>query len=146
MKGDSGLMTLGHYGNNHHVEIIENINTSQRKGIFVTTMEAVKAAVSQAIVSTGLHPSLGLRHHNQYNSFCLSDDLVEPLRPATDIRAYEIYKKFPDELKLTIDVKHTLLNVLSQQFKLNKKSLPLTVALHYYTASVKEQYAEKIKG
>lgn len=30
------------YGNNHHVEIIENINTGERKGIFVTTMDAAK--------------------------------------------------------------------------------------------------------
>ncbi len=32
------------YGNNHHVEIIENINTGERKGVFVTTMEAAKRA------------------------------------------------------------------------------------------------------
>ncbi len=32
------------YGNNHHVEIIENITTGQRKGIFVTALEAAKRA------------------------------------------------------------------------------------------------------
>lgn len=32
------------YGNNHHVEIIENIQTGKRKGIFVTAMEASKRA------------------------------------------------------------------------------------------------------
>lgn len=32
------------YGNNHHVEIIENIKTGKRKGIFVTAMEAAKRA------------------------------------------------------------------------------------------------------
>lgn len=32
------------YGNNHHVEIIENINTSERRGIFVTAIEAARRA------------------------------------------------------------------------------------------------------
>jgi len=32
------------YGNNHHVEIVENITTGQRKGIFVTAMQAAKRA------------------------------------------------------------------------------------------------------
>jgi CRISPR-associated endonuclease Csn1 len=30
------------YGNNHHVEIIENIKTGRREGVFVTAMEAAK--------------------------------------------------------------------------------------------------------
>lgn len=32
------------YGNNHHVEIIENTQTEKRKGVFVTAMEAAKRA------------------------------------------------------------------------------------------------------
>ena len=32
----------------------------------------------------GLHPSLGIHHHNRYNAFCLADDLMEPFRPAVD--------------------------------------------------------------
>ncbi len=32
------------YGNNHHVEIIENISTGEREGRFVTTMEAARRA------------------------------------------------------------------------------------------------------
>ena len=32
------------YGNNHHVEIIENIKTGRREGVFVTAMEAAKRA------------------------------------------------------------------------------------------------------
>lgn len=32
------------YGNNHHVEIIENSNTGERRGVFVTAIEAAKRA------------------------------------------------------------------------------------------------------
>src|SRR6185437_13949965 len=32
----------------------------------------------------GLHPSLGLHHHNRYDPFCLANDLMEPFRPLVD--------------------------------------------------------------
>jgi CRISPR-associated endonuclease Csn1 len=32
------------YGNNHHVEILENIETGKRKGVFITAMEAARRA------------------------------------------------------------------------------------------------------
>lgn len=44
----------------------------------------LRGIVSRAICSAGLHPSLGLHHHNRYNPFCLADDLMEPLRPLVD--------------------------------------------------------------
>ncbi|MDA8172915.1 MAG: type II CRISPR-associated endonuclease Cas1 [Nitrospiraceae bacterium] len=44
----------------------------------------LRAAAARAICAAGLHPSLGLHHHNRYNGFCLADDLMEPYRPAVD--------------------------------------------------------------
>jgi len=44
----------------------------------------LRGIVSRAICAAGLHPSLGLHHHNRYNPFCLADDLMEPLRPVVD--------------------------------------------------------------
>lgn len=44
----------------------------------------MRAAVARAICAAGLHPSIGLHHHNQYNAFCLADDLLEPLRALVD--------------------------------------------------------------
>jgi len=42
------------------------------------------AIVARAICAAGLHPSLGVHHHNRYNVFCLADDLMEPFRPTVD--------------------------------------------------------------
>ena len=98
----------------------------------------MRAAVARAIVSTGLHPSLGLHHHNQYNSFCLADDLVEPLRPAVDIKTHELCRRMSKRLELTTDNKRTLLEILSQNFIINGQPLPLMTALHRYAASVKK--------
>lgn len=44
----------------------------------------LRALTGRAICSAGLHPSLGLHHHNRYNPYCLADDLMEPFRPLVD--------------------------------------------------------------
>lgn len=49
----------------------------------------LRSIVSRAICTAGLHPSLGLHHHNRYNPFCLADDLMEPLRPLVDYHLTE---------------------------------------------------------
>lgn len=41
----------------------------------------LRAAVARALCGAGLHPSLGLHHHNRYDPFCLADDFMEPFRP-----------------------------------------------------------------
>ncbi|HJT36296.1 MAG TPA: type II CRISPR-associated endonuclease Cas1, partial [Pirellulales bacterium] len=45
----------------------------------------LRAIVARALCAAGLHPTLGLHHHNQYSAFCLADDLMEPFRPVVDI-------------------------------------------------------------
>jgi CRISPR-associated protein Cas1 len=44
----------------------------------------VRAVVARALCAAGLHPSLGVHHHNRYDAFCLADDLMEPFRPLAD--------------------------------------------------------------
>jgi CRISPR-associated protein Cas1 len=44
----------------------------------------LRALVARSIVGSGLIPSLGIHHRNQYNSFCLADDIMEPYRPFVD--------------------------------------------------------------
>ncbi len=44
----------------------------------------LRSATARAIVAAGLHPSLGLHHHNGANACALADDLMEPLRPVID--------------------------------------------------------------
>ncbi|HVZ61593.1 MAG TPA: type II CRISPR-associated endonuclease Cas1 [Terriglobales bacterium] len=48
----------------------------------------LRAVVARGICAAGLHPSLGLQHHNRYNPFCLADDLMEPFRPLIDRAVY----------------------------------------------------------
>lgn len=44
----------------------------------------LRAVVARALVCAGLLPTLGIHHHNKYNSYCLADDVMEPYRPYVD--------------------------------------------------------------
>src|SRR5690606_30319239 len=39
---------------------------------------------ARAICGSGLHPGLGIHHHNRYDPLCLVDDLMEPFRAIVD--------------------------------------------------------------
>ncbi|MBS1815956.1 MAG: type II CRISPR-associated endonuclease Cas1 [Acidobacteria bacterium] len=49
----------------------------------------LRAAVARALCAAGLHPSIGLRHKNRYDAFCLAADVMEPFRPLVDRRVYQ---------------------------------------------------------
>ena len=60
----------------------------------------VRAAVARAVCGAGLHPTIGLHHHNRSNAFCLADDLMEPFRPAVDqavARAFPVGEPHAEE-------------------------------------------------
>lgn len=69
----------------------------------------LRAIVARAICAAGLHPSLGLHHHNRYNSFCLADDLMEPLRPVVDKVVWRQVQAGAPEAALDRAVKAALL-------------------------------------
>lgn len=98
----------------------------------------IRAATARALVGTGLHPSLGLHHKNQYNHFCLADDLMEPLRPIVDLRVYALAKCKTTEPKLTPEVKRAILEILGTDIFINAQRLPLIPALQRYAASVRK--------
>ncbi|HPO17420.1 MAG TPA: type II CRISPR-associated endonuclease Cas1 [Candidatus Hydrogenedentes bacterium] len=44
----------------------------------------LRGIVARAVVAAGLHPSIGVHHHNRYDAYCLADDMMEPFRPLVD--------------------------------------------------------------
>ena len=50
----------------------------------------VRAIVARALCAAGLHPSLGVHHHNRYDTFPLASDVMEPFRALVD-RAVAIH-------------------------------------------------------
>ena len=65
----------------------------------------LRATTARAICASGLHPALGVFHHNQYNAFCLADDLIEPFRPLVDSCVWGIAQKIKEPV-ITKEVKN----------------------------------------
>ena len=99
----------------------------------------IRGLIARAIVSSGLHPALGLHHHNQYNGLCLADDLMEPFRPWIDYIVYNIIHS-GNEITINKATKRELLEILSASVIWEEKTQPLMVASHYLMASLKRAY------
>ncbi len=76
----------------------------------------LRAVVARCLSGSGLLPTLGIHHRNQYNAYCLADDIMEPYRPyvdkvVCDIIATTPNPAAPDALALTKDIKTKLLAI-----------------------------------
>lgn len=72
----------------------------------------LRAATARAICGVGLHPSLGVQHHNQYNAFCLADDLMEPYRPLVDRAVSTIIGRDGPQVEMDKSIRSELIGAL----------------------------------
>jgi CRISPR-associated protein Cas1 len=96
----------------------------------------LRAAVARALVGSGLLPTLGIFHRNQYNAYCLADDIMEPYRPFVDSAVLTCMQNGEDISGLSTGIKTQLLSVLSQDTLFEKDRSPLMVGLTKTTASL----------
>ena len=98
--------------------------------------------MARALVGSGLLPTLGIHHHNQYNAYCLADDIMEPYRPFVD----QIVLKLVNEGVgvLTATNKQELLRITTVDVLINQQRSPLMVAVQQTTASMQYCYTGKI--
>ncbi|MDR0306713.1 MAG: type II CRISPR-associated endonuclease Cas1 [Chitinispirillales bacterium] len=98
----------------------------------------MRAAVARALTGSGLLPTLGIFHRNQYNAYCLADDIMEPFRPFVDLAVLEILQENSiDSLQeINRGIKQKLLLVLQCDCFFKKEKSPLLVALTRTTASL----------
>jgi CRISPR-associated protein Cas1 len=101
----------------------------------------LRAATARALSGSGLHPTLGIHHKNQFNSFCLADDIMEPYRPFVDQMVLDFNNENQMVNELDKDLKAHLLSLLSMDVEINGKRSPLMVALSQTTASLAECFA-----
>lgn len=76
----------------------------------------LRAAVSRALCAAGLHPSIGLRHHNRYDPFCLAADLMEPFRPLIDRRVVSWIAHHPASAPLDSAAKKWLIEGVTMRY------------------------------
>ena len=89
------------------------------------------SAVNRAVAALGYSPNLGIWHHNEFNHFNFSCDIMEPLRPLVDQYVLQL-----DVQQLDTDAKHRLQQVLNHEVLFGAKRYALHTALPLYVKSI----------
>ena len=131
-------------------QLFEEDFTREREGVHVNPAlnygyAILRAATARAICGAGLLPTIGIHHHNKYNSFCLADDIMEPYRPFVDRTVWEMWKEGMNCSELGKDEKARLLTVLQMDTQMGKLKRPLQIALTMTAASLYHCFAKEIK-
>ncbi|MHA4811168.1 type II CRISPR-associated endonuclease Cas1 [Flavitalea flava] len=105
----------------------------------------LRAVVARSLVGSGLLPTLGIFHKNQYNAYCLADDIMEPYRPFVDKVVVNIVRMNGKFLELTPNMKRDLLNIPAMDVMINEEKSPLMVAVQKTTASVSKCFEGKLR-
>ena len=103
----------------------------------------LRAAVARALVSSGLHTAVGIHHQNEYNAFCLADDIMEPYRPYVDWLVRLLVVSGESISELNPDLKKKLLSILTVDVEMEGTTKPLMLALSTTTKSLADCYAKE---
>lgn len=96
----------------------------------------LRATVARSLVASGLLPTLGIFHRNQYNAYCLADDIMEPYRPYVDKMVCGIVEMNGKFLEMTTKMKELLLSIPAMDVQIEGQKSPLMVAVQRTTASL----------
>lgn len=96
----------------------------------------LRAAVARAICAVGLHPSIGLRHHNRYDAFCLAADLMEPFRPLIDRRVVSWIAHHPASAPLDNSAKKWLIEAVTMRYWIEREERILSDILFRVASSL----------
>lgn len=96
----------------------------------------LRALVARTLVGSGLLPTLGIHHRNQYNSYCLADDIMEPYRPYVDYIVFQIIRTNGKYLEMSPSMKKLLLEIPAMDVIIEGKKSPLMNAVQRTTASL----------
>lgn len=105
----------------------------------------LRALVARSLVGSGLLPTLGIHHRNQYNSYCLADDIMEPYRPFVDKVVCQIIRGNGKFLDMTPIMKKELLSIPAMDVRIEGQKSPLMNAVQRTTAGLARCYEGKAR-
>jgi CRISP-associated protein Cas1 len=103
----------------------------------------LRATVARSLVASGLLPTLGIHHRNQYNAYCLADDIMEPYRPFVDMVVCQIIRGNGRFLEMTPNMKAALLGIPAMDVQIDGQKSPLMNAVQRTTASLAKCFEGK---
>ena len=104
----------------------------------------LRGITARAVVSAGLHPSMGIFHRTKYNAY-LADDLMEPYRPYVDLTVMDICRRYEQPSLECKDVKRDLLAMTTCDVKIDGHIRPLMLAVGESAVSLYKCFSGSIK-
>lgn len=105
----------------------------------------LRALVARSLTGSGLLPTLGIHHRNQYNAYCLADDIMEPYRPYVDQVVCQIIRGNGKFLEMTPSMKKALLELPTMDVRIDGQKSPLMNAVQRTTASLAKCFEGKTR-
>ncbi len=106
----------------------------------------LRAQAARAVCAAGLHPSLGVHHHNQYDAYCLADDVMEPFRPIVDRQVVDMVGKLGAEVPLEKETKGMLIGALTERRTIQGESRTLFDILSITASSLAKVFLGEAKS
>ena len=115
----------------------DNINSFLNYGYAV-----LRGLVSRAVCAAGLHPSLGIFHHNELDNMCLVDDLMEPFRVIIDSMVLDYIS--PESKNEMPEWKKNVIQQLPEyKVRFRNETTKLSIAMEHYSNSLSLSYEKK---
>ncbi len=105
----------------------------------------LRALMARSLVGSGLLPTLGIFHRNQYNAYCLADDIMEPYRPFVDMIVGNLITQKKEAFDLTPAIKKELLTIPAMDVVIDNQKSPLMNAIQRTTASLSRCFEGEIR-
>ena len=92
------------------------------------------AVFNRTVTAHGYLTQLGIFHHNTFNPYNFSCDLIEPFRPLVDRKVIELASD--DEMVFGTNEKHALVELLHDDVTINGMKRTVIAAINDYVTSV----------
>ena len=103
----------------------------------------LRAIVARAVCASGLHPALGVHHHNRYDNFCLASDLMEPFRPLVDKTVCALMQGREEDAALKREDRQALVNVFAGRIVVEGARMTFFQGVSRLTASLADVYQKQ---
>ena len=105
-------------------EKIGTINAALNYGYAI-----VRGIITRSLCASGLNPTLGINHKNQFNAFNLADDMIEPYRIFVDSLVMRMYENGELQEFLSLENRVQLVEILNVSVMIENKLYPLSRAV-----------------
>lgn len=129
--------------NNPHFR--RNREASDQNRLLNYGYAVLRALTARAICGAGLHPALGVHHHNRYDPFALASDLMEPFRPLVDETVARIVFEQGDAVSLGREVKRALISGITGLIEVDGETRTIFSVMAKSASSLAAVYAGEKK-